>query len=69
MTPMQIEALRYVKNTGGNATYNHFIDDHEPIGQRLWQDLKYDNVVSIDDQGKIFVTKTGEKFLKFYENF
>lgn len=39
MNAMLLQALQYVKNTNGGATKSHFIEDHEPVGDRLWNDL------------------------------
>ncbi len=63
MTPMQKQALQYVKNTGGCATVEHFIEDHEPVGKRLWEDLDFADVVAINDDGKIIVLPKGEDLL------
>lgn len=35
------QALRYVRNTNGGATLADFIEDHEPIGDQLWRDLRH----------------------------
>ncbi|NWD49052.1 hypothetical protein [Pseudomonas gingeri] len=49
-------ALNYVRNTNGGATLAHFLDDHEPIGQKLWDGLLAGNWVCIDQQGKIQIS-------------
>jgi hypothetical protein len=52
--------LQYVKNTGGGATRAHFIDDHEPIGERLWRRyFEDDGLITIDSAGHIFLTRAG----------
>jgi hypothetical protein len=41
LTTQARRALEYVRNTGGNATYDTFMDDHEPVGQALWKALRF----------------------------
>lgn len=55
-------ACEYVRNTAGNATREHFDEDHEPIGPRLWADLHYEGLVQVVD-GKISLTDKGNEFL------
>lgn len=33
-------ALEYVRNTNGGATIATFVEDHEPIGERLWESTR-----------------------------
>lgn len=40
MTPQALQALKYVKNAGGYATTDSFMEDHEPIGHLLWHELR-----------------------------
>ena len=60
MTDMQKQALRYVKNTGGGATKEHFIDDHEPIGDLMWDELYGNGWVTCNENGNIILTHLGE---------
>lgn len=55
----RIKALEYVKNTGGGATKENFIDDWEPIGETLWTGLFTDGLVRINADGKIYLTALG----------
>jgi ribosomal protein S19E (S16A) len=64
LTPMQLAAARYVRNTNGGATHAHFIEDHEPVGDRLWDDLERLGCVREDAHGHIFLTESGEAALK-----
>lgn len=41
MTPQAKAALEYVRNAGGNATSDSFMEDHEPIGHALWKELRF----------------------------
>jgi hypothetical protein len=40
LTSQALKALEYIKNAGGNATGESFMEDHEPIGPQLWQELR-----------------------------
>jgi len=62
MNYMQKDALQYVKNTKGGATKSIFIDDHEPIGPMLWNDLI--GMIREDENGRIWLTKAGEDVLE-----
>ncbi|WP_433588238.1 hypothetical protein [Pseudomonas koreensis] len=52
------QAIRYVRNTNGGATLANFIEDHEPIGQNLWDELMEAGWVCVDEQGKVQISKT-----------
>ncbi len=51
--------LQYVRNTGGGATKANFIEDHEPIGEMLWQKLRHGLYVYEDMDGRIQLTDSG----------
>lgn len=55
---MKTEALQYVKNTNGGGTKAHFIDDFEPVGSMLWNDIA--GLVREDENGRIWLTEAGE---------
>ena len=57
------EALRYVRNSGGHATKDHFIEDYEPIGELLWDELVFADTVGINNSGKIFLSPKGDALL------
>ena len=57
----EIRALQFVKNSGGYATKENFIDDHEPVGEWLWRDLA--GYIEVNYDGKIFLTKAGHDAL------
>lgn len=61
LSPTAIQALKYVRNTGGCATKDNFIEDHEPIGHMLWTELH--GLIDINDGGKIQLSPAGEKAL------
>lgn len=63
LTPMERKALEYVRNTGGGATRDHFIDDHEPIGEVLWDRLSDAGLAGIDGDDRICLTDAGKKEL------
>lgn len=60
------EALAYIRNTDGNATVAHFIDDWEPVGRMEWKAL-LDSGLAVERDGKIFLTEKGETTLKSQE--
>lgn len=59
-----LQALQYVKNTNGGATKAHFYEDHEPIGDLMWQPLIDADYVRTDENSRIFLTVTGELALQ-----
>lgn len=63
MNAMQRKACEYVRNTGGNATLPHFLDDHDPVGQHVWDSLLADKLVFIDSAGHIHLTLVGSNAL------
>ena len=52
--------LQYVRNTNGGATRAHFLEDHEPIGEMLWQGMVNSGLVRQDENGRIFLTAEGD---------
>lgn len=54
--------LQYVQNTGGGATKKNFIEDWEPVGEKLWVDLE--GCIREDKNGKIFLTEKGLELLR-----
>ena len=58
MNSFDKEALVYVRNTKGGATKDNFIEDHEPIGHKLWERMWERSYVCIRE-GKIFLTEYG----------
>lgn len=58
------DGLQYVKNTNGGATKAHFMEDHEPIGERAWRDMDRSGYVRTDENGRIFLTTEGEQLLR-----
>lgn len=55
-------ALQYIKNTGGNCPVNAFLEDHEPIGQRLLDDLRQypERLWTLNTSGHMVLTPAGE---------
>lgn len=60
---LQLKALRYVHQCGGGATKRKFIDDHKPIGERLWDDLVSLGLLHHRDDGKVLITDRGMAYL------
>ena len=58
MTPILKTTAQYIRNTAGNATLDHFNEDHEPIGPRLWADLEREGFAHVVD-GKVALTDKG----------
>lgn len=59
MNSFHLKALQYIQNTGGNATLANFLEDHEPIGQQIWDALLDQRLVHIDGAGKVGLTHGG----------
>jgi len=57
------QALQYVRNTNGGATLDNFLEDHEPIGKELWQELRHNLYVFEDMNGRIRLTDSGNAAL------
>lgn len=53
------QALQYVKNTNGGATCGDFKSDFEPIGEKLWLELRNHDYVYIDPNGRIRLSDAG----------
>lgn len=58
----QLSALQYVANTNGGATKAHFLDDHDPIGSLLWDQLSQAELVTEIDS-RIYPTEAGKALL------
>lgn len=58
---VEVRALEYVRNTNGGATEAIFVDDHEPIGERLWLKFMYQGFVRTDENGRIWLTEKGKQ--------
>jgi hypothetical protein len=56
------ECLEYVRNTNGGATVDTFVEDWEPMGWRLWDELHALRYVRVDDE-KIYLTAKGMNVL------
>lgn len=63
MTTTLFNALKYLRNSGGGATKDNFIEDYEPIGLLLWDGLEKEGLVIIRD-GKIYPSDKGVELLK-----
>lgn len=59
----QRKALEYVRNTRGGATIEHFVDDFDPIGQRIWDELQVGGYVTTNPAGRIVLTLAGTQAL------
>ena len=40
LNSLHLQALQYVRNTNGGAHLRHFVEDFEPIGHQLWDELR-----------------------------
>jgi hypothetical protein len=63
LTTMDLKALAYIRNTGGNATRAQFDEDQSPIGPRLWANLDRSGLVTVDARGKVQLTQEGKQIL------
>lgn len=55
--------LRYVKNAGEGATADRFIEDHAPIGERLYLELIVGGWIKEDETNHIYLTESGKEAL------
>ncbi len=62
MNPYYKQYLEYIRNTGGSPTKQMFIEDWEPIGQAVIDDLLRLKLIMIKDN-KIVLTDQGRKEL------
>jgi predicted ThiF/HesA family dinucleotide-utilizing enzyme len=58
-TETAIRALQYILNTAGCATKTNFIDDWEPIGPLLWDEIR--EFVTEDEHERLLLNKEGMK--------
>ena len=63
VSPLQKQALHYISNTECNATLEHFIEDHDPIGQVIWDDLEAEGLVGKNADGKLILTHKGQQIV------
>ena len=63
MTPMEKQALEYVRNTAGGATLGDFMEDHAPIGPALWRALTSAGVAEVSPGGRIVIMEAGRRLL------
>lgn len=55
--------LEYVRHVNGGATLADFLEDHDPIGPRVWNDLRRAGFVVEDTEGRVRLTPAGEDAL------
>ncbi|WP_110946451.1 hypothetical protein [Pseudomonas bohemica] len=63
MNSLYIDALKYVRNTGEEASLAHFRETYEQVSPQLWNQLVAAGLVSIDSAGKIWLTAAGVEAL------
>ncbi len=52
--------LEYISNAGKGATVENFIDDWKPSGEKVLNQLKSNNLITIDDNNRIHLTDIGK---------
>jgi hypothetical protein len=55
----QRQFIHYVANTGGGATKANFIEDWEPIGQRVWDELCGAGLIELNENQRVILTEKG----------
>lgn len=55
--------LQYVHNTNGGASVANFVEDYEPIGGMVWNELVSRGLAEERD-GRIHLTPLGEEALR-----
>lgn len=63
VSPLQKQALLYFSNAEKNATLERFIEDLDPIGQVIWDDLEAEGLVGKDANGKLILTNKGQQIV------
>ena len=56
----QIQFLQYVANTNGGATKENFIEDWEPIGELVWDELWGAELIEFNENRRVILTKQGQ---------
>ena len=64
LTPLQHQALLYLRHTHGQATWTGFLDDFAPHEVQLWQTLEAAGWVCEDAEGALRLTAAGEAVLE-----
>ncbi len=59
MNELYRKFIVYVSNTGGHATPADFIEDWEPIGGQVLEDLGDMGLINKNEQGKLVLTQKG----------
>jgi phage terminase large subunit-like protein len=57
------EFLAYVRNTNGGATIANFIEDWEPIGSMVWDELQTGGLARVGQTGRLELTEAGARLL------
>lgn len=57
------QALEYVRNANGGASRENFVEDFEPVGDQLWDELVSRDLVE-ERAGRIFLSAKGERELE-----
>lgn len=52
--------LEYISNAGEGATVEKFIEHWKPIGEKILQELKSNNLIVVDDNNKIKLSDIGK---------
>jgi hypothetical protein len=52
--------LEYITNAGEGATVENFVTDWDPVGNKVLNQLKSNNLVTIDDNNIIHLTDIGK---------
>lgn len=53
------EFLQYVANTNHGATKANFIEDWEPIGEHVWDELWGAGLIEFDENQRVILTGKG----------
>lgn len=66
MKEFTVKALMYILNTNGGATPEIFIEDHAPIGQKLWDEIFGGEYIKLEDNRSILLTNKGMNALRVF---
>lgn len=57
----RLDSLRYIRNTDGGATVDHFCEDWAPVGEKEWELLVAEDLAFDDGEThRIHLTPNGE---------
>lgn len=63
MNEFDTRVLEYVRNTNGGATKGNFIEDWEPIGDRLFAEYWQNGWITLNEDKRVVLTDIGRSLI------